>query len=590
MQSMENLTATATQLRVGTELTGQGRSPEAIARVFFWAVAVIFGFLQAWSVRTTMLNDTISYLDMGDYIVHGHLAMVVNGIWSPLYPCILGFFLAILRPSIYWQYPAVHLLLFAIFLVTLRCFEFLLRELMQLRQSRDSDGELHVPNWVWMVFGYTLFLWASLDLIHASETAPDMIVAAFFYLACGLLVRIRAGHTGWKQYLLLGLVLGLGYLTKSIMFPVAVVCFGVAWLLGRHQLALGKRLAAAIAVFLLIGGPYIVALSRTEHRLSFGETGTYNYAVHVNKIAAHYWMGETPGNGAPVHPVLEAVSRPPTFEFGNAVGGTYPIWYDPGYWYMGVKDRFHLRQEAMTIKTDLESEGMLLFALSGSLVGGIFLLFYVSPYKIKMLQELGSFWFLYLPALCAPVLYLLVWYEPRYVAPFVVVLGLCLFFSCRLPDTNECRKLISGVVILTLIMLLSPFSMDKFPAKFSSFGDLLHSPKQDVNSSAAVASGMLAMGLHPGDRISSLEFSNLGAAMWAHLARVRIVAEVYYWPGKPEMSANDFWNADFFTQQKVMQAFTAAGARAVVSDETPRGPGATGWVRVGETNYYLHWL
>lgn len=562
---------------------------ESRIRALAWMMAIVFGFLQAWSVRTAMLNDAISYLDMGDSIVHGHLAMAVNGIWSPLYPCILGFTLAIIRPSIYWQYPVVHLLLFAIFLITLRCFEFLLAELIQLRQGREDSGELRVQPWVWMTIGYTLFLWASLSLIHASETAPDMLVATFFYLACALLVRVFSGRNGLKQYLLLGLVLALGYLTKSIMFPVALVCFTGLWFMGRKQSQLNKRLIAAVAVFVVVAGPYIVALSRVEHKLSFGETGTYNYAIHVNKVAPHYWQGETPGSGTPVHPVHEILSKPATFEFSNSIGETYPIWFDPAYWYMGVKDRFHMRQELPVIKANLESEGMLIFALSGSLICGVFVLFYVSPSKKKILTEFAGFWFLILPALCAPVLYVLVWFEPRYVAPFAVVFGLCLFLSCHLADTKDSQRLISGVAILALIMLVSPFSLDKFPKKFSSFRDLLHSPQHDVDSSAAIASGMMALGLHPGDRIASLEFSNLGAAMWARLAKVQIVSEVYYWPNHEETSANNFWNADATTQMNVMQALAGTGARAVVTMQPP-SKDFTGWVRAGQSNYYLHWL
>jgi len=34
----------------------------------------------------------------------------------------------------------------------------------------------------------------------------------------------------------------------------------------------------------------------------------------------------------------------------------------------------------------------------------------------------------------------------------------------------------------------------------------------------------------------------------------------------------------------------STGSKAVVSHEAPRGDDTAGWIKVGETGYYLHWL
>ena len=78
--------------------------------------------------------------------------------------------------------------------------------------------------------------------------------------------------------------------------------------------------------------------------------------------------------------------------------------------------------------------------------------------------------------------------------------------------------------------------------------------------------------------------------MWAHLARVQIIAEVFYFPGLPEDVANDFWNADPLTQERVIQRLSQTGARAVISQDKPSGPGAARWLEMGTTGYYLYWL
>lgn len=52
----------------------------------------------------------------------------------------------------------------------------------------------------------------------------------------------------------------------------------------------------------------------------------------------------------------------------------------------------------------------------------------------------------------------------------------------------------------------------------------------EKGSYQAVAEGAAKMGLHPGDQVASLNFSNLGTAMWARLARIQIIAEVIIGP------------------------------------------------------------
>jgi len=587
---MENLVDTPTKPRQSTELMARKRSPDATLRAFFWILAVVFGSLQAWSSRFTMVNDTISYLDMGDYIFHGHWLMAINGIWNPLYAGLLGLTLGLVRPSLTWQYPVVHLLLFFIFLFAFWCFEFFVQGLISFRYDNETRYELHVPARVWLTIAYVLFLWSSLALIGVSETNPDMLVAAVFYLACGLLIRIHRGQERVPTYLALGLVLGFGYLTKSVMFPISLVCLATAWLVGRGRRRHALTFAAAMVGFVVVAGPFIAGISHAKHKLSFGESGGYNYAVHVNKVDPHYWTGENPGNGTPVHPVHKIFETPATYEFGSAPG-TYPMWYDPTYWYEGVKWHFDGHEQWASFHANLRSEILVIFYLSGSIICGLFVLFYVSPWKSKIVKNFLALWFLWLPAAAALGSYSLVWFEPRYVAPFVVVATLCFFFSIHHPKTNESRKLFSGVAILLFIMFVSPIGLGTVPKNFSTIFRFRHSLTPPPDSYPVVASQMLQMGLHPGDHISSLEFSNLGVAMWARLAGLKIVSEVYYWPGRDQASSDyDFWDADPSTKDKILQALAATGTRAVVSHEMPRGADNANWLKVGETGYYLHWF
>ena len=431
-------------------------NPEITVRRIFLALSIVLGFLQAWASRMTIVSDTVSYLDIGDFMWHGHWSLAVNGLWNPLYSAILGVAIGLCRPSFYWEYPLVHLVLFLIFILTLFCFDFFLRQLVLLRRETESRDELSVPAWIWFCIGYILFLWSSLRLIGVSETNPDMLVAAFFYLACGLLVRIRRGSAGWPAHCTLGAALGLGYLTKSIMFPVSIACLAVAFSIGRPQ---ARRALASAAIFLAIAGPYVVVLSAAKGRITFGDSGLYNYAVHVNNIPGAHWQGEQgdfAGAGQPLHPTRKIFSQPPTFEFGSPIVGTYPAWTDPTYWYEGVRAPFNMRRAMSTELKLLRAESSLLLGAHGSIVAGIFVMLYATGRKWLVLKDVSTYWFLILPSLATLAMYASIHIEPRYLAPFLVVFMLALFFAAHLPASEDSRRLCSAVAMLILVMFFLP--------------------------------------------------------------------------------------------------------------------------------------
>jgi hypothetical protein len=193
---------------------------------------VALGAADTWAARFTMNPDGISYLDMGDAYLRGDWHMAINGWWSPLYSWILGLVLKVLKPSAYWEYPLAHLLNFVVFLAALVCFGFFLRTFIAYRKKSEHDSgddeEATLPEWAWWVLGYSLFIWTSLVLISIRLVTPDMCVAAFVYLASGLILRIRTGTATARTFVLLGIVLGLGYLAKAVMFPLAFVFLAVA--------------------------------------------------------------------------------------------------------------------------------------------------------------------------------------------------------------------------------------------------------------------------------------------------------------------------------------------------------------------------
>src|SRR3974377_2397488 len=99
------------------------------------AVSFALGLAQAWRSRVLMTYDGVAYLDMGDAYLRGDWHTAINGYFNPLYGCIQALARFVLRPSMYWEYPLVHLVNFGIFVVTVFAFEYFLQGLIKDRED-----------------------------------------------------------------------------------------------------------------------------------------------------------------------------------------------------------------------------------------------------------------------------------------------------------------------------------------------------------------------------------------------------------------------------------------------------------------------
>ena len=554
-------------------------------RMSFWALGAVLGLSQAWTSRLDAEDNTVSYLDMGGYFFHGHHWSIINRFWSPLYALLLSSPVVMFKPSTYWEYPVVHLVVFIIFLFTMTCFDYFLRQSTWLCSDLDPQKkDSYELDRVWIAIGYTIFLWSSLELIGVDKITPDMLVAGLFYLSGGLLVTISSGRARWGAFLGLGLTLGLSYLANFILLPISLLILATAWLVAKRK---ARYVLISAVTFVAITAPFIAALSAEKGRFTYGEAATWAYAVSVNKIPPYHWQGDATMPLA--HPTREIFVSPATFEFKEPFRGTYPPEYDIPYWYEGVKPRFHFRQQMLVLEYNLLFECKTVFyALNGVLFTTLFLTFYETGRGWGILKDVSQYWFLIVPSAATAVLYALVYYDPKYLAAIFVVSLLCLFSTAAFDAGLRKSRLLSGVAILLFVMF---FSLVGFPLLLHGFAiHPLHSSETPRASYAQVAEKAIEMGLRPGDQIASLNYSNEGMAMWAHLARLQIIAEVYYRPGQPEAGANNFWNADPLSQENVIQKLSQTGARAVISQDTPSGAGAGRWLEIGKTGYYLYWL
>lgn len=582
MKDSRNLTAPTESEPITKKRDRQLRRLE----LAFWLLAILLGFIHAWADHHYLMNaDAMSYLDIAHAYLRKDWSTAINAYWNPLYSWLIALAFLIVRPSPYWEFAVLHVVNFVIYLFALGCFRFLIGEVVHLRRRQQAELDdanlVSLPDWALLALGYSLFIWSSLFLVTVALESPDMLVASFVYLATGILFRMRRSSS-WLYFILLGVVLGFGYLAKSVMLPLSLV-FIVASVIsvGSWRKAL-PRVVLTVVCLLLVAGPFVFAISRVKGRLTTGEAGRLNYLWSINRVTNPHWQGEEPGSGQPRHPTRKIFDTPPAFEFGQPVGGTYPVWYDPTYWYEGSTSHFDFRQQLRVIVQSVKGYYQLFneWGLQYGLLVGLVSLFLIGRRGRLLPKDLIQQWSLILPAVAGMGLYLLVNVQGRYVASFVVLLWLALFSAVRLRATPDSQRFIKAVVlVMAACFVLSSVASSSREAVFT-IRHLVGGEDPLAHEQWQVAEGLREKGVTANDKAASV--GDTHRAFWAHLLGLKIVAEVR------RDKADTFWQADANSKSEVIAAFARAGVKAIVAEKPPVGTDLHGWQKIRDTDYYVY--
>ena len=98
-----------------------------------------------------------------------------------------------------------------------------------------------------------------------------------------------------------------------------------------------KNVLVAAGTLVLISAPQIIAISARVGHVTISEAGRLNYLWYVQGLHQFEGWTGTPGGDMPLHGPRQVISDPEVLEFATPVAGTYPLWYDPAYWYEGAK-------------------------------------------------------------------------------------------------------------------------------------------------------------------------------------------------------------------------------------------------------------
>jgi hypothetical protein len=548
-------------------------------QIVCWLGALFSGIAQAWNGRFAMNPDGISYIEVGEALFMPGRLHAINSFWPPLYPLVLGSTKTWLHPSAALEFQVVQLTNLLVYVFAMVSLNLLLRALVGSQQQADP-GVVALPPWAWITLGHLVFIWTTISLNRVTLVTPDLLGMALLLLTATLFVKLRdrqrRGVDATRQgAFLLGVVVGLSYLCR-----LAAIGPGLAYIVLLSLPAKGRRirlLASALAGLALLAGPYIAAISMAKGRLTLGEKGRLNYVWFVNGLeGTTHWQGGPEGSGRPVHPTRRLATDPPIYEFASPVGGTYPPSYDPSYWYEGVELTFHSMQLLNNLRfhTGPQLRQILLRAANRwvllVLFGGGLVALLSQPWSF--VRAIAPQISLMLPPLIAILMYSIVHVTDRHLGGPILLVTLGCFAAVRFPPTSRAQRLPYSLMALLGLALAALLVLPIGRNVTRAFRDLRQNRIADLSqhSQLRLARLIRAEGLNEGDAIAHIGQSSY--AYWAHLARLRIVAEIPYRRGDrwKDSYARDFQRLDAEGRQEILDAMEKLDVRAVVASNLPR--------------------
>jgi hypothetical protein len=582
-------------------IPARASSPAAVLRRLFplyclLVAGVTFGYA-LWD-NFQLDGDAINYMDLGDYLRAGNWPAIVNGYWHPMYPAFLSLGHAIFHATLATELRAYYFVNYGIFLLGMLAICCFTDAMVRLRDSMTgSNPGFLLEKYGLRYLGLALLVVASQRELSLGKVRPDALLQAFFLLAfAALLANLRTERL--RDAMLMALVLGCAYLTKSFAFVLTFLAIGVLvafrWIWLRHSLA---RIAASAAVVLvcfgILAGPYIAALSHQHGRLDFGDSGALNYAWYVGgteKMHLQPYMTDRFGSAEVhlKHPERELMRNPQVLSYAQLPYGTNPDWFDTTFWNDQVKPHFNLRGEITRGSRNCVLVVRYLFNHpEGLLLLAVLLALGARPVLQWRPADRSAFWLVPL------VLGILIWgiyatvnTEERYVAVAYLMLILTIFATLHAQRT---ALQFTACALIVLLGLLS--AGESLRIVFENRRQLAilgisrgwQSP-QEENAAQALTS----MGLQPGDTVACVGYEAcLGDYYWARLARLRINAEIY----DPEAIPAYDYLTEMSNRDQAIAAVRSTGAKVLVADfagarVVPADPAMQQWRQLGESTVY----
>jgi hypothetical protein len=326
--------------------------------------------------------------------------------------------------------------------------------------------------------------------------------------------RLRTSGS-WAAASALGLSAALAFWMKAVMFPLGAMLLPLLLAFPPSVSRARAKILAASVVWFAGAIPLIGLISARLGRLSYGETGHLNYAFYVLK-ASEATDKEYDGSSL-VHPPRVLLAKPRIIEFGTPIPGTYPLHYDPSYWYEGIRTRFDFRDQARAVAVNAREYAIEWFsdyyqAILLTVVG------LTAVYRVPRRREHetdGAF-VLVVWSILWLVLYAAVHVERRLTAPAFLLL---VILGVRAVLRGTPRRAALGVTaILVSYVLIKAGSLGRQTI------NELHDRQQPAY--LQLADGLQALGLTPMTRLAIVGTYDGRNSEFAHAARLPIAAVI----------------------------------------------------------------
>lgn len=500
----------------------------ALAFAVFFAVWAI---VQAWGHRFEEYgNDGISYLDMAEYFAHFDIAHGFTCYWSPLYPLVIAGFLQFLHPHALGRFALLKLVNASIYVALIVTFELFLYQFIHFYRQQinreqtaaTQERSLAISDNQWMVIGNLLFAYGFFVLGGSWIDTPDALFMTLFVAAVLVILQVQSDQhaSQTRRMFVAGILLGLAYLAKSVMLPIAAVLLFAVWLYMPAP-SRNKCLVSCVLGLLIVSIPYVSYLSFRAGEPTLASSGKINYIWYVSRTLSEHEQGLPALRRQLRHPEKQIFATPSVFEFANTVNGTYPPWFDPAYFYAGATMSIRPLNTILVMTINSLYFLKIYFAAFFLLVCILWCLCGTSPFRLASIKANAI---LTLPCLAAFAIYcvttnLAMWsFNDRHFSVFVVIFSLGALASLRLRIDVRCRR-----GLTTLLCLTSAICGIAGTVRLVQDIEFALSPPDLVYWK--VAETISRLGIHPGTKVARLGDKEV-LVDWAKLANLRIVADI----------------------------------------------------------------
>ena len=537
-------------------------------------------------------GDAVSFMDISDAIRAHNLPLVVNGYWNPAYAAALAAGVAIGHPSRMNELQTFFWVNFWIYVACIFGCIFFVRGLVLVRERKlaDSGSLPALSSNLLLLASMALMFYSFQREINLGAVRSDGLLFFLLLMAASFLLRLQS--TGrFIYYPLLGLALGLAYLTKSFAFlPSGILLaslfvFGLTRKVPQRNRIVGGTLLAGV-IFAAVAGPYIVAISKQRGRPTTGESARLNYAFFVDQTERwHEWhsgkMGHATANFKHHEELL--LDSPPVYSYAAHPLGTFPLWFDPSYWTDTIQPKFYLKGHLLRLE---RCTALLVRYVLGHL----------EPWVLLAVLLFGGCFFArrrgeWLPLAPAAIWGLLMFgiyfpidFQDRYLtAPYLLVL-LPVLAMLRRPATGHGAEVATGVVLLLAFLSLadgvSDVALRRRTLSTAGYPRGAYDPQI-----YPAAQGLAELGIKPGAAVAC--FGDRACDVdhyWARLAETPIRAEIEVPDGS---DPGAFWQAQT-DKPEIVEALRTHHIAAIVSSFSATDHSPQGWRQLGRSNFYAY--